>query len=77
MISAARYAAFLLPSIATVATGIPLGIITVASNASVPSRTADFNGTPMTGNVVCADSAESWSASAKLKSTDNSLYKYH
>ena len=52
--SAASSAAFLPPSIATVATGMPLGIITVDRRASMPSRAALLHGTPMTGSVVFA-----------------------
>ena len=47
-------AAFAAPSIATVATGIPVGIITVERRASIPSRLFDFIGIPITGNVVLA-----------------------
>ena len=56
MICAARIAAFCAPSIATVATGMPEGICTVASRASRPSRVEDLTGMPMTGSVVCAAS---------------------
>ena len=39
---------------ATVATGMPEGICTVASNASSPSKVEDFTGMPITGKVVWA-----------------------
>ena len=45
----ARSAALVAPSTATVATGIPVGIWTVARRASMPSREA-FMGTPITGS---------------------------
>ena len=54
MIWTARMAAFFAPSIATVATGMPLGIWTVESSASMPSSFAPLHGTPMTGSVVFA-----------------------
>ena len=53
-ICAARIAALAAPSIATVATGMPFGICTVASNASSPSSVEDLTGMPITGSVVCA-----------------------
>ena len=55
-ICAAKIAALSAPSIATVATGMPEGICTVASSASRPSSVEDFTGMPMTGSVVCAAS---------------------
>ncbi|HEX5424649.1 MAG TPA: hypothetical protein VFW94_13965 [Candidatus Acidoferrales bacterium] len=53
---AAKIAAFAAPalSMATVATGIPLGICTVARRASSPFRVLVAIGTPMTGSVVLA-----------------------
>ena len=42
---------------ATVATGMPLGICTVERSASRPSRVEDFTGMPITGRVVWAASA--------------------
>ena len=39
---------------ATVATGMPEGICTVESSASMPPRSGDFMGTPITGRQVCA-----------------------
>ena len=42
------------PSMATVATGIPVGIWTVESRASNPSRVEDFTGMPITGRTVLA-----------------------
>ena len=53
-ISIASKAAFFDPSIATVATGIPLGICTVENRASIPSKVPDFTGIPITGSVVFA-----------------------
>ena len=49
--------AFLAPFSATVATGNPLGICTVASNASRPSIVPPFIGMPTTGRVVLAAKA--------------------
>ena len=45
----ASKAALWAPSMATVATGIPVGICTVASRESIPSREA-LSGTPITGS---------------------------
>ena len=42
-----------LPSV-TVATGMPDGICSVASSASIPFRAPPLTGMPMTGSVVCA-----------------------
>ena len=56
-ISAASHAAFLAPFRATVATGMPLGICTVASRASMPSMAPPFMGMPITGRVVLAAKA--------------------
>ena len=56
-ISAASQAAFFAPFRATVATGMPLGIWTVASRASRPSIAPPFIGMPMTGRVVFAAKA--------------------
>ena len=58
MISAARSAAFRAPLIATVATGTPLGICTVASSASIPPSVPEGAaiGSPIIGSVVCAAS---------------------
>ena len=36
---------------ATVATGMPLGICTMDSNESLPDRAEDFTGTPTTGSL--------------------------
>ena len=59
----ARIAALSAPSMATVATGMPEGICTVASNASSPSKVEDFTGMPMTGKVVWAASTPArWAA---------------
>ena len=56
-------AALSAPSMATVATGMPEGICTVASRASRPSKVEDFTGTPMTGRVVWAASTPArWAA---------------
>ncbi len=56
MICAARMPAFVAPGfpIATVATGIPAGICTIASRESSPSSAVDGIGTAMTGSVVSA-----------------------
>ena len=56
-IATARYAAFFAPFSATVATGKPLGICTVASKASRPSMAPPFIGMPTTGRVVLAAKA--------------------
>ena len=53
----ASRAALAAPSMATVATGMPVGICTVESRASRPSRVEDFTGMPITGSVVFAASA--------------------
>ena len=55
-ICAARIPAFVAPGLpmATVATGMPAGICTVASKESIPCSEVDGIGTPMTGSVVCA-----------------------
>ena len=53
-IEAAKIPAFFAPLIATVATGIPVGIITVARSASIPSSCADLQGIPITGSIVFA-----------------------
>ena len=56
-------AAFLAPFRATVATGMPLGIWTVANKASSPSIAPPFMGMPMTGRVVLAATAPArWAA---------------
>ena len=47
-------AAFLAPSMAIVATGMPEGIWTMDRRESRPFRALDFTGTPMTGSVVKA-----------------------
>ena len=52
-IATARYAAFFAPFSATVATGKPLGICTVASRASRPSMAPPFIGMPTTGRRWC------------------------
>src|SRR4051812_34620655 len=52
MICAARMPALRAPPIATVATGIPGGICTMAWSASVPCIAPDASGTPITGRVV-------------------------
>ena len=50
---AARIPAFLAPSNATVATGIPFGICSILKIESHPSiEFEDFTGTPITGSVV-------------------------
>ena len=54
MICTASSAAFFPPSTATVATGMPLGICTVESSASMPSSFVPLHGTPITGSVVFA-----------------------
>ena len=56
-ISTASSAAFAAPFMATVATGIPEGIITVESRASIPSKTVERQGMPITGRVVLAATA--------------------
>ena len=55
-ICAARIPALVAPGfpIATVATGIPAGICTVASSESIPCNEVEGIGTPITGSVVCA-----------------------
>ena len=53
-IRTARRAAFLAPLTATVATGTPLGIWTMASSESRPPRLARATGTPITGSGVAA-----------------------
>ena len=45
-------AAFLAPSTATQATGMPLGICTMDSRESSPPRSLVFMGTAMTGRGV-------------------------
>ena len=54
IICAARIPAFVAPGfpIATVATGIPAGICTVASKESIPCSEVEGIGTPITGRVV-------------------------
>ena len=54
IICAARIPAFVAPGfpIATVATGIPAGICTVANRESIPWSAVEGIGTPITGNVV-------------------------
>ena len=48
---------------ATVATGMPVGICTVDSSASSPSRVEDLTGMPITGRVVLAARAPArWAA---------------
>ena len=48
---------------ATVATGMPLGIWTVAYRASTPLRAPPLRGTPTTGRVVWAATAPArWAA---------------
>jgi len=56
IICAARMPAFVAPGLpmATVATGIPAGICTVARSESSPLREVAGIGTPITGKVVCA-----------------------
>src|SRR5665213_2697704 len=54
MIRMARSAAFRAPLTATVATGIPLGICTMARSESSPPRLASATGTPITGSGVVA-----------------------
>ena len=54
MIRAARTPAFLAPSIATQATGIPGGICTAESSASSPPSDLPRIGTPITGSSVWA-----------------------
>src|SRR5215510_14868802 len=56
IICAARIPALVAPGLpmATVATGIPAGIWTVASKESIPCNDVEGIGTPITGNVVCA-----------------------
>ena len=56
MIWAASIPALVAPGLpmATVATGMPAGICTVASSESIPCSEVDGIGTPMTGSVVCA-----------------------
>jgi hypothetical protein len=62
-ICSASRAAFFAPSIATVATGTPPGICTVASRASRPPMPDVLIGTPITGRVVDAASAPArWAA---------------
>ena len=51
-ISTTKIAAFLAPLIAIVATGIPEGICTVLSRASMPLSAVALIGTPITGRVV-------------------------
>ena len=59
----ASRAAFLAPSTATVATGIPEGICTVASRASIPEKAPPPQGMPMTGRVQLAARAPArWAA---------------
>ena len=55
-ICAARIPALVAPGfpIATVATGMPAGICTVASSESIPFNDVEGMGTPITGSVVCA-----------------------
>ena len=54
--------AFIAPLIATVATGIPGGICTIANNASIPSKEA-LMGTPITGiGVMAAITPGKWAA---------------
>ena len=55
-ISMARRAAFLAPSIPTVATGTPVGIWTMLRRASMPPSLTSL-GTPITGLMVCAATA--------------------
>src|SRR5205085_7410091 len=58
-----RRAAFMAPSMATVATGMPRGIWTVAYRASMPFRAPPLSGTPTTGKVVLAATAPArWAA---------------
>ena len=56
MICAARIPALVAPGLpmATVATGIPAGICTVASSESIPCSEVEGMGTPITGSVVWA-----------------------
>src|SRR3954452_4487813 len=54
IIRVARTPAFLAPSIATQATGIPGGICTAESSASSPPRLLPRIGTPITGRSVWA-----------------------
>ena len=54
IIRAASTPAFLAPSIATQATGIPGGICTAESSASSPPRLLPRIGTPITGRSVWA-----------------------
>ena len=58
----ARYAAFADESIATVATGIPVGICTVEYNASTPPSPPVETGMPITGSVEWAATAPARSA---------------
>ena len=51
------------PPMATVATGYPVGIITVEQRASTPARGPACRGTPITGSVVLAAIAPArWAA---------------
>src|SRR2546427_5199803 len=56
MICAAKIPALVAPGLpmATVATGIPAGIWTVARRESMPCKEVEGIGTPITGRVVCA-----------------------
>jgi len=59
----ASRAAFIEPSTATVATGMPAGIWTVAYRASTPLSAPPDSGTPITGSVVLAATAPArWAA---------------
>ena len=49
--------ALIIGVLATVATGMPEGIITVERRASIPSRFVDLQGIPITGRVVLAATA--------------------
>ena len=62
-ICVAKIPAFSAPSIATVATGTPLGIWTVESRASNPSSVEALTGTPITGTVeIPAKTPAKWAA---------------
>src|SRR5580704_4611154 len=59
----ARSAALRAPLTATVATGMPLGIWTMASSESSPPRLASATGTPITGSgVAAATTPARWAA---------------
>ena len=63
MIRTASRAAFRAPLTATVATGMPLGIWTMARSESSPPRLARATGTPMTGSgVAAATTPARWAA---------------